>query len=76
MNGDKVEKWFVSAIIPGVRTVGIMQFEATKAQYQKKAEELCPVGAEFQSYILSEFDDDLPVGELINAKQAKKLGYG
>ncbi len=72
---EEIIKWFVSAIIPNVRQVGIMQFEATEAEHEKKAEELCPVKAGFQSYRLKEFDDNLPVGEFIDAEQAKKFGY-
>ena len=72
---DKKIKWFVSAIIPNVRQVGFMQFEATESEYKKKAEKLCPVRAHFQPYRLEKFDDSLPIEEFIDAKQAKKLGY-
>ncbi len=72
---DKKIKWFVSAIIPGVRQVGLMQFEATEAEHEKKAEKLCPVRASFRSYRLEKFDDNLPIGEFIDVTSAKKFGY-
>lgn len=75
MKKNEKLKYFVSAIIPGVRQVGIMQFEATEAEHENKAEELCPVRASFQSYRLEKFDDNLPIGNFIDAAQAKKLGY-
>ncbi len=68
-------KWFVSAILPNERQVGIMQFEATNDEYKNKAEKLCPVRASFRAYRVTKFDNNLPIGEFIDVKQAKKLGY-
>jgi len=69
-----MKKWFISAIIPNVGQVGIMQFEATEAEYQGKAEKLCPVRAEFRAYNIEEFED-FPTGQFIDSDSAKKLGY-
>lgn len=74
MNENQKIKWFISAIIPNVGQVGMMQFEATEAEYQDKAEGLCPLKAEFRAYNIQEFED-FPVGEFIDCNAAKKLGY-
>ncbi len=68
-------KWFISAILPNDRQVGLMQFEATEDEYKDKAEKLCPVRASFRAYRLEKFDANLPIGKFIDVKQAKKLGY-
>jgi len=74
MKKDEKIKWFVSAIIPNERQVGMMQFESTETEHQNKAEELCPVRAEFRAYKIQEFED-FPIEEFIDCISAKKLGY-
>lgn len=71
----ELKKYFVSAIIPGVKQLGLMQFEATEENYQAKAEELCPEKAEFRAYEVEEFDEGIPIGKFVDAVTAKKLGY-
>lgn len=68
------KKWFISAITPK-KQVGIMQFEATEAEYKNIAERLCPVRAEFRAYQIEEFEDGLPIGQFVDAASAKLLGY-
>jgi hypothetical protein len=69
-------KFFVSAIIPGVQQVGAMQFEAAnEAECQQISESLCPTRAAFRAYELQEFEEGLPVGTFVEAKQLKELGY-
>lgn len=68
-------KFFVSAIIPGDRQLGIMQFEAENHQEcQEKAEAMCPHLAEFRAYEIEEFDD-IPIDKFITEQELKKLGY-
>ena len=71
----KLKKWFVSAIIPGIKQLGFMQFEATDKEYQSTAEKLCPERADFRAFEVEKFDKGVPVGEFVDAKRAKKLGY-
>ncbi len=68
-------KYFISAILPGQKQLGAMQFEASSDEAcKKKAETLCPSRAVFRSYQVEEFDD-LPIDEFISSEKLKALGY-
>ena len=67
-------KWFVSCILPGIRPLGLMQFESTANEMQDIAESLAPCRCEFQAYKIPEFEDNVPVGEFVDFETAKGAG--
>jgi len=70
-----MNKYFVSAISLD-KQLGAMQFEATNDEDCKNiAEKLCPSRAIFKSYLITEFDDEIPVGKFVDAKSLKAMGY-
>ena len=69
-------KYFVSAILPGHRQLGIMQFEAdNEKEMITKAESMCPSRAAFRSYEVKDFEDELPIDEFVSAERLKEIGY-
>ncbi len=69
-------KWFVSCILPGVKRLGAMQFEAEDEPAAVKiAEEMAPCRGVFQSWEMSEFEDGMRVGVFVDQEGMIELGY-
>lgn len=73
-------KWFVSCIIPNVRPIGGMQFEAEDDEdtVQNIAEGLnpCECLCSYKAYQIQEFDPEIPIGEFVDSDTLKEHGYG
>lgn len=68
-------KYFISCAVPG-RQLGAIQIEAKdQEESQTKAEALCPERAMFRSYVIEEFDKDMPIDEFVPTAKMKELGY-
>lgn len=70
-----MDKWFVSCIIPGDRQVGVVQLEAEAGDVKDIVERMAPCRCEFQAWCIEKFDDEIPVGEFVDADRLKTLGY-
>jgi len=68
-------KYFVSCIIPS-KQLGAIQLEAEdEAELKPIVEEMAPERCAFRAYVVDNFDEEIPIGEFVDAKTLKQNGY-